>query len=258
MGPDDHSNNLLFDDNARKRSHQKAELHFRQHDFLFRHVCDDIVERLSMIRGDIKNVLCLGTRVPASFESTLKNRAGVKRMTISALDKAPFTKIFDCIISPLSLHNVNHLPVVLKHIRHSLKPNGVFLAALPGEKTLHELRASLIETETALKNGTSPRVLPFIDKEQIGHQLLQAGFTLPVIDRDLLTVTYRDIYALMHDLRYMGESNILTGRNKIYPGKSFFEHAQTVYHERFAYPDGRLPATFDLMYLIGWTKEDNP
>lgn len=252
---------LLFDDKARALNKHRIKSTFAQHDFLFRYICDDIIERLTLIKDhNFERILCLGDRFSVSFEDNLKEQTAAKEMIFCLPDYADIKdledKSFDCIIAPFSLHNINHLNDCLNSIRNLIKPKGLFLASLPGERTLHELRTSLIKVESYLKGGTTPRIIPFINKEQLGRVILNAGFILPVIDRDLLNVTYPDTIQLMHDLRYMGESNILNSRSRTNPGKAFFKFTEEFYKKEYTNPDGRITATFDLMNLIGWTKDD--
>jgi hypothetical protein len=114
-----------------------------------------------------------------------------------------------------------------------------------------------MQAELTLKNGASPRVFPFADKQQAGALLQRAGFALPVVDSDILTVTYDTMFKLMHDLRGMGESNIIAARNRTNPGKAFFMEAARHYAERFSDPDGRIRASFEIIYMIGWAPHES-
>ena len=163
----------------------------------------------------------------------------------------------DLITSVLNLHSTNDLPGVLAQIKAALKPDGLFVAALFGGETLHELRESLMQAEMALKGGASPRVFPFADKQQMGALLQRAGFALPVVDSDVVTVTYDNMFKLMHDLRGMGESNIIAARSRVNPGKAFFMEAAKHYQEHFTGKDGRLEASFEIIYLIGWAPHES-
>ena len=163
----------------------------------------------------------------------------------------------DLITSILTLHNVNDLPGVLLQIRQALKPDGLFIAAMFGGETLHELRKSLIHAEISLKGGASPRVHPMTDKQQMGALLQRAGFALPVVDSELLTVTYENMFKLMHDLRGMGETNSVTERAKINPGKALFMNAAEHYAAHFSDLDGRIEASFEIIFLLGWAPHDS-
>ncbi len=163
----------------------------------------------------------------------------------------------DLFLSNLTLHAIHDLPGLLVQIRNALKPDGLFLAAMPGGETLYELRDSLMQAELRIKGGASPRVYPFADKRQTGTLLQRAGFALPVVDSEIIKVTYPDIYALMRDLRGMGESNALTARDRRNPGKELFRTANDYYKRRYPAGDGRIEATFEVIYLIGWKPHES-
>ncbi len=160
----------------------------------------------------------------------------------------------DLVVSNLVLHSVNDLPGALVQIRRALKDDGMFISAMLGGETLRELRASLAYAEAQLRDGISPRVFPFADKPQMGDLLGRAGFALPVVDSDILKVSYDNMFDLMRDIRAMGEGNIIAGRDKRYAGREFFMEAARYYQENFAAKgeDGRIEASFEVIFLIGW------
>jgi len=157
----------------------------------------------------------------------------------------------------LNLHCVNDLPGVLSQIKAALKPDGLFIAAMFGGETLYELRESLMKAEMDLKDGVSPRVFPFADKQQMGGLLQRADFALPVVDSEIITVTYDNMFKLMHDLRGMAESNIIHERSKVNPGKAFFMKAAEYYQDKFAEDDGKIVASFEVIFLIGWAPHES-
>jgi len=159
----------------------------------------------------------------------------------------------DLVLSSLSLHWVNDLPGTLIQIRRALKPDGLFLAAMLGGETLRELRHALLEADLAKEGGASPRVSPFVDVRDAGDLLQRAGFVLPVADSDTLTVTYDDPLRLMRDLRGMGETNATHERRDRFSRRATFSRAADIYRQTFAAADGRVPATFQVIYLTGWT-----
>ncbi len=161
-------------------------------------------------------------------------------------------KSLDIALSNLALHSVNDLPGALIQIRRALKDDGLFVAAMLGGETLRELRTSLMHAEMSLRDGASPRVFPFADKPQMGGLLQRAGFALPVVDSDILSVSYENMFALIRDLRAMGESNIISARDKRYTGRDFFMEAARYYQEHFPDQDGRITASFEIIFLIGW------
>jgi hypothetical protein len=138
-----------------------------------------------------------------------------------------------------------------------LKPDGLFLAAIPGAGTLQELRDVLLAAEVEMTGGASPRVIPFADVRDIGSLMQRAGFTLPVIDAENYTVRYDSLFPLMQDLRAMGMSNPLAARGRVPLTRAFFLRAAEIYAERYADPDGRIRATFDIIWISGWAPHDS-
>lgn len=160
-------------------------------------------------------------------------------------------------VAPLSLHLTNDTPGVFVQIRRALKPDGLFLAAIPGADTLQELRDVLLQTEVEMAGGASPRIIPFADIRDIGALLQRAGFALPVTDKETYTVRYDSIFPLMKDLRAMGMANPLVARSRKPLPRSFFLRAAELYAERYSDPDGRIRATFSIVYLSGWAPHES-
>ena len=158
-------------------------------------------------------------------------------------------------ISLLSLQDVNDVPGMLVQIRRALKPDGLFLAALAGSGTLAELRLSLLQAETEVAGGASPRVQPFLDVRDAGALLQRAGFALPVADLDTITVRYDTMFGLMRDLRAMGATNALVDRSRRPATRQLFARAAEIYAERFSDPDGRIRATFAIVWMSGWSPD---
>jgi len=161
------------------------------------------------------------------------------------------------VLSPLSLHLVNDTPGTLIRIRRALKPDGLFLAAIPGSGTLQELRDVLLSAEAELTGGASPRVIPFADVRDVGALLQRAGFSLPVVDAETHTVRYDSLFPLMRDLRAMGMTNPLAGRSRVPVTRRFFVRAAELYAERYSDPDGRIRATFSIIYASGWAPHES-
>lgn len=161
------------------------------------------------------------------------------------------------VLAPLYLHLVNDLPGSLIRIQRSLKPDGLFLAAIPGAGTLAELNDVLLETETRLYGGASPRVVPFGEVRAMGGLLQRAGFALPVADVETYTVRYDSLFGLMADLKAFGMTNALTARSRRPVSRRFFMEAAELYAERYADPDGRVRATFSIIYLSGWAPHES-
>jgi len=158
----------------------------------------------------------------------------------------------DLVVSALALQSVNDLPGALVQVRRALKPDGLFLAALLGGDTLTELRQSFAAAEAELEGGVSPRVAPFVDAREAGALLQRAGFALPVADVDRITVRYASPFELMRDLRRMGATNALAERRPKPLRRATLLRMAEVYAARFADADGRVRASFDVVWLSGW------
>ena len=179
-------------------------------------------------------------------------------ITVAPLDDVPLEPdTVNLIVSPLALHLTNDLPGTLVRIRRALKPDGLFLAAIPGSGTLAELRDVLLSAEVEMTGGASPRVIPFADVRDVGGLLQRTGFALPVIDAETYTVRYGNLFALMRDLRGMGMTNALAGRSRKPLTKRFFLKAAELYAERYSDPDGRIRATFSIIYASGWAPHES-
>ena len=179
-------------------------------------------------------------------------------LTVAPPETVPLApQSVNLVVSPLSLHLTNDTPGVFVQIRRALKPDGLFLAAIPGSGTLQELREVLLAAESEATGGASPRVIPFPDVRDIGALLQRGGFALPVTDREAYTVRYDSLFALMRDLRAMGMANPLSGRSRRPLARSVFLRAAELYAERFSDPDGRIRATFSIVYVSGWAPHES-
>lgn len=210
----------------------------------------------------IQTDTCFPQQIPPPLSSPLKKGGGLeggKNVHIQCSSETlPFApQSLDLVISPFDLHSVNDLVGALIQIRQALKPDGLFLASIAGGETLNELRQSLMEAEINITGGASPRVHPFADRHQMGALLQRAGFALPVVDMDKITVTYSSLFSLMHDLRGMGESNALTARHKKPLTRAVLSEAERIYREKFSDPDGRIRATFEIITLTGWSPHES-
>ncbi len=238
-------------------------------DFLLRHVNDDLIDRLGLVKREFKVCLNLGchngelnprlgalegVQQVVATETALPLLTGVSSPCVVAdAEMFPFRdSSFDLIVSALNLQWVNDLPRALLRLRQGLKPDGLFLGATLGTGSLGELRHALMQAEEEVLGGISPRVAPFVDVRDMGQLLQGAGFTLPVTDRDVLKVRYGSAMDLMQDLRKMGASNALTQRRRQPVSRRFFERVNEIYAARFSDPDGRVTATFEIIFLLGW------
>jgi SAM-dependent methyltransferase len=230
--------------------------------FLLERVSQELVERLAAVKRNFPFALDLGT--PDRFLSEAIKASGqvgelITTEQIASDEEAlPFTEAkFDLVVSALSLQWVNDLPGTLIQIRRALKPDGLLLAALIGGETLHELRESFAAAESEITGGASPRVSPFAEVRSLGSLLQRAGYALPVVDSDRHIVRYQNIFKLFHDLRRMGATNALIERSRNPLTKKIIARAAEIYAERFSDPDGRLRATFDVLWILGWAPHES-
>lgn len=243
---------LLFDRSTVLR-HRARAARIGGDIFLAREAAEGITERLAAMNRRFVHGLAL------EEYATLVSGAGTWTQARwgdgDGLNIQPAS--FDLAVSILSLHHVNDLPGVLAQIRRALKPDGPFLAALFGGDTLHELRDSFAVAEAATTGGISPRVAPFADVRDLGGLLQRAGFALPVADVERTTVLYRDFGSLVHDLRSHGETSALIERSRKTLSWATLAALREHYSAHYAEPDGRLRATFDVVYLTGWAPHES-
>lgn len=264
----------LFDRTLVRRRRLRAAPTFSGHDFIFVRAAQEMAERLAAMdqrfplaldlgcrtgtfRRALESSPALATRIDRLVEADLAPELlppGAPLGVVADEEALPFGEgCFGLVVSGLALHATNDLPRALAEIRRTLAPGGVFLAALFGEETLAELRHVLARAESDIAGGLSPRIAPFTTLADAGDLLQRAGFERPVVDVERLRARYADVYALMHELRAMGESNALIERARKPAPRALFARAAALYCERFADPDGRIPATFDIIYLTGWS-----
>lgn len=257
----------VFDRKLLRTRRNRAAGDIGAFDFLLQDVAGKLMERLEVVKKEFPLVLDLGGH--GVMAEKLKGRAGTETVVSSDISmpmaaQAPLpvvadeeflpfkTASLDAVISNLALHWVNDLPGALIQIRNALKPDGMFLAALLGGESLRELRDALMTAELAVAGGASPRVSPFIDMRDMGSLLQRAGFALPVVDSDIITVDYPNALKLMHDLRGMGASNAVHSRLMKPTRSAVIMEAARLYQEKYANDEGRIPATFQIVYAIGW------
>lgn len=163
----------------------------------------------------------------------------------------------DLVIHALCLQWADDPIGQLIQCRRALRPDGLCLAVTLGGQTLHQLRAALGQAEAEVTGGLSPRVAPMGEIRDLGALIQRAGLALPVADSAPLTASYQTALHLMRDLRAMGESNALAGRLRHPTRRAVLLRAAEIYAEAFALPDGRLPATFELITLTGWAPDES-
>jgi len=230
--------------------------------FLIDRVADELGERLSAVLRPFERAADIGTPTDAlrrmlAVSGKVATIVGAGSVAIDE-EALPFAEgSLDLVVSALSLQFINDLPGTLIQIRRALKPDGLLLAALIGGDSLHELRESFAEAESEIEGGVSPRVAPFADVRELGALLQRAGFALPVVDSDRLTVRYPTVFGLMRDLRRMGATNILSERRRGPLRRATLHRMTEIYAKRFADADGRLRATFEIVFLSGWAPHDS-
>ena len=238
-------------------------------DFLYREVAALIAERLGEINRDFPRVALIGTGAGVVAEA-VEGALAAPDTRLTQLDPSPAMAAaagaevlesdvlplepgaHDLVVSTLLLHAMNDPVGQLIQMRLALKPDGLMLAALFGGQTLNELRTSLAEAESEVEGGLSMRVAPMAEIRDLGALLQRAGYAMPVADSEKLTVTYATPLHLMRELRAMGETNILTGRRRQPMRRATLQRAAEIYARHFGTPEGRVRATFEVVFLTGW------
>ncbi len=262
----------VFDRGLVRQRRERAVATLPNADFLFKESAERLADRLlDMARtfplaldlgchtGQMAEALAQHPKIGTLFQSDLSPRMAAHARanglgTVCADEEfLPIAaNALDLVLSNLSLHWVNDLPGAFAQIRQALKPDGLFLAHMFGGDTLRELRIALFEAEGDTSGGVAPRVSPFTDVRDAGNLLTRAGFALPVVDADTITVTYTDLFKLMADLRGMGETNTVIERPKKPARRDLFLRAADIYAKRFTDARGRLTATFEIISLTAW------
>lgn len=234
--------------------------------FLLDRAAEDLADRLGAVSRRFETALDLATPTDAAVRA-LADHPAVGRVlraapiaaglapgdVVADPEALPFAgERLDLAVSLLALHWVNDLPGVFAQVRRALRPDGLFLAAMLGGRSLAELRQAFAEAESETTGGLSPRVAPFADVRDLGGLLQRAGFALPVTDVDKVVVRYGSPFALFDDLRRMGATNALAERRRVPLKRATLLRAAEIYQQRFADPDGRVRATFEILWLSGW------
>jgi SAM-dependent methyltransferase len=245
---------VLFD-RALLRARQARARKQGEVTFLLDRVAEDMADRIGAVKRDFADVADIwspGEVVADRFKSLTRIKLDFDSETLPLEAES-----LDLVVSALAFQFVNDLPGVLAQIRRALRPDGLLLAALPGGDTLTELRQSFAAAEAECEGGVSPRVAPFADLRDIGHLLQRAGLALPVTDVDRVVVRYDNAFALMRDLRGMGATNVLIERRRAPTRRATMLRMAQIYGERFADPDGRIRATFDIVWLSAWAPHES-
>ncbi|WP_376703110.1 methyltransferase domain-containing protein [Mesorhizobium sp. ISC25] len=239
-------------------------------DFLMRRAAEDLADRLGAVERRFGKAALLFCQTPAAAEVLAESGKVTENVRVEAdaaflggqpgvvapLETVPFEpESLDLAVSLLSLQAMNDIPGMLVQIRRALKPDGLFLGAFAGTGTLSELRESLLAAETELYGGASPRVIPFTDVRDAGALLQRAGLALPVADVETTTVRYDSLFGLVADLRAMGETSALVDRSRRPGTRALFARAAEIYADRFSDADGRVRASFSVVWMSGWAPD---
>jgi len=266
----------LFDRTLHRKRLDRAAAGFGQADFLHRRAALDLAERLEAIMREFPLAVELSSRRGAFAEALAEGPARARVGTLLETDasaamlagrgglravldeeRLPFAEAsLDLVVSTLGLHWTNDVVGALIQIRRALKPDGLFLGAFLGGSTLTELRQSLMAAEDEMLGGAGSRVSPFADMSDAAALLQRAGFALPVADVDRVSVSYEHPLKLVTDLRRMGETNALAERHPRGLTRALVGRACELYQQRFAAPDGRVTATFEIVTLTGWAPHE--
>jgi SAM-dependent methyltransferase len=226
--------------------------------FLLDRVAEDMADRLAAVKREFAHAADIwtpGEGLTGYPRFRAFARVAPEDAPQETLQLAP--ESLELAVSALAFQFVNDLPGVLAQIRRALKPDGLLLAAMIGGDTLSELRQSFAVAEAECEGGVSPRVAPFADLRDVGGLLQRVGLALPVIDLERVVVRYDDAFALMQDLRRMGGTNILVERRRAPTRRATMLRMAQVYAERFADADGRIRATFDVIWMSGWVPHES-
>lgn len=265
---------LVFDRQAVRR-HRERAARLGSAEFLFEEAAERLEERLEDVRRVFTRVLVLGTR-RGSLAGSLGSRSGFELVVevddasgflarpkasprvLAEAEALPFAPAaFDLVVSPLALHWTNDLPGALVQLRRCLKPDGLLLASVLGGETLDGLRRAFLEAELAEEGGVSPRVSPMADGRDLAGLLQRAGFALPVVDSDRVSVTYESALALMAELRAMGETNALRERRRRFTRRGTLLKAAEAYRGLAGTSDGRVAATFEIVTMTAWAPHES-
>ncbi len=254
----------LFSLTALRQNKIRAAHHFSQYDFLHRRVLHEMLGRLNMVKRSFEHILMVGMPPLAQHIESFYNKPvtvldiSPQSTVIGTPDQLPFrAQQFDLILCPLSIHILNDVPGALWQLRQSLKPDGFFIAGLMGGETLWELRTALAGADMEQGGGLARRLAPLISLQDMSALMQRAQFTLPVVDHDKITVTYSNPLKLIHDLRGMGEGNPFSPSARPRLSRTVWQNAEQIYRTQYAQDDGRIPATFDILYACGWQAHDS-
>lgn len=261
----------IFDRTRLRQNRMRRAAKLADYDFLLRRAAEDLAGRIALQNRQFDMALCLGAsggilrdalatqggaRIGDLIEADLAHALVPHGGLVLDEEKLPIkAQSLDLVVALWGLHHVNDLPGALLQIRHALKPDGLFLAALPGGATLAELRTAFLTSEAALLGGAQPHIHPFADLQDLAALVQRAGFALPVADSDMVAVRYQEPLRLLDDLRGMGEANVLTARPRHFLRRDILRDALAQFSAA-TQEDGKAVAKFELCYLAGWAPHE--
>ncbi len=264
----------IFDQQLLRHRLRRAATGDIANDFLRQRIAEDIASRISLIKREFELCAVFGDKFAQLAEAveslpnldtlvSINSIAGNKtvsahHMLVGGEERLPLAnESINLAISPLTLQFANDLPGALIQLQRCLKPDGLFIGAFLGGDTLVELRDALLSAEVDIRGGATPRIHSRVDIRDLGTLLQRAGFALPVVDSDRMTVTYRSTLHLMHDLRALGLTNILAQGANSSLNRRILGRLEEIYHDRYPAADSRIRATFEIIYLTGWAPHES-
>ena len=256
----------IFDRTLVKIHRNRAAAHYRDFSYLKDLSVKDLVRRLKSIRRTFTTCLDLGCHtgqigealsptpvISADLSERMVGRVNSYPKFVMDEEFLPFIPgSFDLVASALSLQWVNDVPGMLAQIFQCLKPDGLFLASFFGGETLWEARSCFIKAELDISGGVAARFSPLIGVKEAGSLLQRAGFLLPITDHSAYQVTYPTPLALLQDLRHMGETSALAQNPIPFLPRKVLSRALEIYQADYGFSEGRIPATFDIVTMMGW------
>lgn len=255
----------IFDQVLLRRRIERAGKHGPA-TFLLDRTANEMAERLAVVTRNFEHAVDLGTPADASRRALVATgkvgsvaaaRWSNAEVVVDEAAQPLAPGSADLAVSALAFQFVNDLPGTLAQLRRALKPDGLLMAAMLGGETLTELRQAFAQAEIEVEGGVSPRVAPFADLRDIGALLQRAGFALPVVDSDRIIVRYNTVVDLMRDLRRMGATNVMIERRRKPLRRATLTRLGEIYAGRFSDNDGRIRATFEILWLSAWAPHES-
>lgn len=265
---------IVFNQSLLRKRLARAAHHGGNDNFLMQRIAEDIASRVDLIKRDFSLCALFGDH-PECLTPALGKLPNLDRIIsigniysdvqtpnsphiVSTEEFLPLANAcINLAISPLTLQTANDLPGALIQLKRALKPDGLFIGAFLGGDTLGELRDALLSAEIDISGGAVPRIHPRVDIRDLGALLQRAGFALPVVDSDKMTVTYRSTKHLMHDLRNLGLTNILVEGTGTGLNRRILARLEEIYKQRYPAPNDRINATFEIIYMTGWAPHES-